>query len=161
MSILVPWLYSLLHTCEHEKFHFLHDNVESWLHVGHNNVQKQSCLVASLLHLLSSVDRRIQLMNSGWCTLPVAYLYCLVVRIPVICAMKPGVGDFIWSTNTTYPGLVCVTDLSLLWSDLCHCCHFTALPYMHATHTGCQHLANLFGIILCLAIIWSLSWAYQ
>ena len=85
----------------------------------------------------------------------VAYLYRFLVSLPVIWAMKPGVGGINWSTDMRSPGAVIssgccwvgVLDLHDLRVDL---------TCMHAEHTGMGHLASFLGITPILAMYFSL-----
>ena len=92
-------------------------------------------------------------MPVAWSTNTVAVVYRLNVRGIVIWAIKPGVGEIIWSTETISPGLV-GTDVSEVLSEvLDRHGRLVALPYMQAEHTGMAHVANLRGIRPLLAMI--------
>ena len=89
-------------------------------------------------------------------------MYLFVVRIPVIWATIPGVGDTSWSTDTQSPGFVsCITWYSFLFLSL----HFrlVAFAYKHALHVGIGQLINFLPMMPCLAIsinLLKLMWPY-
>ena len=73
--------------------------------------------------------------REAWSTNIVAYLYLLVVSLPVIWAINPGVGETSWSTDTTFPGVVGVGWLCCLLGLERHR-RLVAFAYMHAEQIG-------------------------
>ena len=74
-----------------------------------------------------------------------AYLYLLVVRIPVIFATSPGVGDTIWYNDTVCPGLVTWRGLCGVFLERSRHGLQVDLAYMYATHMGVVTLFELLG----------------
>ena len=73
-------------------------------------------------------------------------MYLLMVGVPVICAMRPGVGEISWSMDIISPG-VCAAFIRL-WPVLpvrCHHFRLVALEYIHDAHVGGSHFARYWG----------------
>jgi hypothetical protein len=76
----------------------------------------------------------------------VAELYRAFCGIPLICAIKPGTGDSIWSIEMHSPGCVIVLSLSIVsGSALVLQARRFICPYIHAVHIGSGHLASFLG----------------
>ena len=82
----------------------------------------------------------------------VAHVYRLFFIAPTICATNPGVGEIIWSTETTSPGSFAGVFGGLFFDVLfLHDLRF-ALPNIQAAHFGNSHDLYLAGIIPWCAI---------
>ena len=77
--------------------------------------------------------------------------------MPVIWAIKPGVGDTSWSTDTLSPACVGNAGDVAFVRDRCRHGLRCALPYMHAEHTGTGHFASRLGMMFNFAIACSLA----
>ena len=101
-----------------------------------------------------------QLNLVTWSIYKVAYWYLLVVSIPVIWSISPGVGNLSWSTDITSPGLAGSSASFILFLE--RCLHVLLLIplYMHDKQTWIVHFSSLLESIPLSAIICSLQNGY-
>ena len=85
-----------------------------------------------------------------WSTNMVAYLYRFLVRKPVICAIKPGVDNTSWSTDTISPGFVAGVLSGPFLRGLFRHARLVAFANMHAEQHGMGQFAKRFGRIPAL-----------
>jgi hypothetical protein len=69
------------------------------------------------------------------------------------CAINPGVGEDIWSTDTTSPGLLGLWASLWFCEDLWRHGRRVALPQRHAVQAGTGHFSNRRGRTPSLAMI--------